>query len=120
MSSGSDISRFEQLLTFKIMHSKKKIGLHSQLFGDQGEYAIITMNDLTVIKQYEKERLSLKFQDMYFRNMAHDVRTPLNAVIATNENLKMELQDPELLKMLELSESSCFILLSMFDQIDEL
>ena len=47
--------------------------------------------------------------------MAHDVRTPLNAVMATNENLKMELSDPELLKMLELSESSCFILLSMFD-----
>lgn len=64
--------------------------------------------------------MSLRFQQIYFRNMAHDVRTPLNAVMATNENLKMELKDPECLKMLELSESSCFILLSMFDQIEEL
>lgn len=57
---------------------------------------------------------------MYFNNMAHDVRTPLNAVTATNENLKMVLDDPECLHMIELSESSCYILLSMFDQINEL
>ena len=62
----------------------------------------------------------MKFQDMYFRNMAHNVRTPLNVVVSTNENLKMELKDKDQLKMLELSESSCYVLLSMFDQIDEL
>ena len=78
------------------------------------------MNALTTIKQYEKERLSLKFQDMYFRNMAHNVRTPLNVVVSTNENLKMEITNQDQLKMLELSDSSCYILLNMFDQIDEL
>ena len=52
--------------------------------------------------------------------MAHDVRTPLNTVMATNEHLKTEVTDPESLKMIELSESSCYILLSMFDQINEL
>lgn len=52
--------------------------------------------------------------------MAHDVRTPLNAVRATNENLKLELTDPNCLKMIDLSESSVYILLSMFDQIHEL
>lgn len=110
----------EDMLTFKITHNKKKIGLHSQLFGDKGEYAIITMNDLTDIKKYEKERLSIRFQDMYFRNMAHNVRTPLNVVVATNDNLKRELKDPEYLRMIDLSESSCYMLISMFDQIDEL
>ena len=49
------------MLSFKIKHNKRKIGLHSQLFGDSGEYAILTMNDLTVIKKYEKERLSVRF-----------------------------------------------------------
>ena len=52
--------------------------------------------------------------------MAHDVRTPLNAMTATNENLKMVIKDPECLSMIELSESSCYILLNMFDQIQEL
>ena len=84
------------------------------------DLAIITFSDLTKIKKYEKERLSVRFQEIYLRNMAHDVRTPLNAVRATNENLKMELTDPECLKMIELSESSCYSLLSMFDQINEL
>ena len=107
--------------TYKIIHNKRKIGVHSSIFGENREYAIITINDLTTIKKYEKERLSVRFQEMYFRNMAHNVRTPLSAVVATNENLKMELQDhPECLRMIELSESSCYILLSMFDQIDEL
>ena len=57
---------------------------------------------------------------MYFRNMAHNVRTPLNVVVATNDNLKLEIKDPNMLKMIALSESSCYMLLSMFDQIDEL
>ena len=108
------------MLIYKIAHNKKKIGLHLQMFEAHDELAIVTFSDLTRIKKYEKERLQTRFQAMYFRNMAHDVRTPLSAVRATNENLKMELQDPECLKMIELSESSCYILLNMFDQIDEL
>ena len=52
--------------------------------------------------------------------MAHNVRTPLSAVTATNENLKMILTDPECLQMIQLSESSIYILLCMFDQINEL
>lgn len=85
----------DKMHTFKIVHSKRKVGLHSQMFGDKEEFAIITMNDLTMVKKYEKERLSVRFQDMYFRNMAHNVRTPLNVVVATNENLKMELKNPD-------------------------
>lgn len=85
------------------------------LIDAQEELAILTFSDHTQIKQYEKDRLSVRFQQMYFSNMAHDVRTPLNAMTATNENLKMVIKDPECLHMIELSESSCFILLSMFD-----
>ena len=91
--------------TFKIVHNKRKIGIQSQLFGENGEFAIITLNDLTVIKRYEKERLSVRFQDMYFRNMAHNVRTPLNLVVSINESLKAELTTPESLRMIGLSES---------------
>lgn len=110
----------ENMLTFKIMHNKKKIGLQFQLLEQTDELAIITFSDLTKIKRYEKERLSSRFQDIYFRNMAHDVRTPLNAVRSTNDYLKLEITDPECLKMIALSESSCYIMLSMFDQINEL
>lgn len=59
--SIKEVLKSEKMLSFKIVHSKKKIGLHSQLFGEIGEFAIITMNDLTVIKKYEKERLSVRF-----------------------------------------------------------
>lgn len=106
--------------TFKIMHNKKKIGIQAQLLEQTDELAIITFTDLTKVKRYEKERLSMRFQDIYFRNMAHDVRTPLNAVRSTNDYLKLEVKDTACLKMIALSESSCFILLSMFDQINEL
>ena len=106
--------------TYKIVHNKKKIGMQISLLEKADNLAIITFNDLTKVKRYEKEKLSMRYQEIYLRNMAHDVRTPLNAVRATNENLKMEITDPECLKMIELSDSSCYMLVSMFDQIREL
>ena len=40
----------DRMHTFKIAHNKRKIGLHLQVFGESGEFAILTINDLTVIK----------------------------------------------------------------------
>ena len=81
--------------TYKVLQNKRKIGVHASVFGDQDEFAIVILNDLTTIKKYEKERLSVRFQEMYLRSMAHNVRTPLNTIASSNEYFKMELTDPD-------------------------
>lgn len=56
----SESEEEQDILSFKIIHSKKKIGMHISLF-ENDEYAIVTFSDLTRVKRYEKERLSLRF-----------------------------------------------------------
>lgn len=52
--------------------------------------------------------------------MAHDVRTPMNSIMIANENLRMTLTDPLCLQMVSLSESASFILMMMFEQVEDL
>ena len=52
--------------------------------------------------------------------MAHDVRTPMNSIMSANENLKMTLRAPQCLQMVSLSESASFILMMMFEQVEDL
>ena len=52
--------------------------------------------------------------------MAHNVRTPMNSIFCANENLKMSLDDPQLLQMVSLSESASYILMMMFEQVEDL
>ena len=53
--------------------------------------------------------------------MAHDLRTPLVTVIGANENILMQYpDDPMLVNIMKLSNSSCFYLISIIEQITEL
>mmetsp|Transcript_3638 Transcript_3638/g.4458 ORF Transcript_3638/g.4458 Transcript_3638/m.4458 type:complete len:159 (+) Transcript_3638:790-1266(+) len=42
---------------------------------------ILTMNDITEIKESEEERALKKFKAVMFASMTHEIRTPLNAII---------------------------------------
>lgn len=78
---------------YKVLHNKRKVDLSCSLTAGQ-QVAIITLSDITRVKKYEKQKQSLRFQQIYFHSMAHDVRTPMNAIMSANENLKNELVDP--------------------------
>lgn len=51
---------------YKILHNKRKIDISSATFGCDDEFAIINVCDVTSIKKYEKEKLSSRFQTIYF------------------------------------------------------
>lgn len=105
---------------YKILHNKRKIDISCSTFGSANEFAIVTVSDITEIKKIEKEKQSLRFQNIYFHSMAHNVRTPMNSIFCANENLKMCLDDPQLLQMVSLSESASYILMMMFEQVEDL
>jgi signal transduction histidine kinase len=53
--------------------------------------------------------------------MAHDLRTPLVTVISANENILSSYpDDPMLTNIMKLSNSSCYYLISIIEQITEL
>lgn len=45
------------------------------------------IKDTTAIREREKTILSNKMQTLYFASIAHDLRTPLNSVLAFNSAL---------------------------------
>ena len=46
---------------FKILHNKKKIDVRCSTLGTNNEFAIITVSDISEIKNFEKVKQSLRF-----------------------------------------------------------
>ena len=104
------------------MDNKKKINIQSTIFrGISEKFALITVSDITKVKLFEKAKQGDRYKNMYFQSMAHDLRTPLVTVIGANENLLSSYpDDPMLVNILKLSNSSCLYLISIIEQITEL
>jgi signal transduction histidine kinase len=45
------------------------------------------IKDISEIREREQAILSKKMQTLYFASVAHDLRTPLNSVLAFNSTL---------------------------------
>ena len=70
------------------MSNKKRIKLQSLIFeGNFKEYALVTVSDITELQNFEKQKLVEKFKTLYLQSLAHDLRTPLNTIMAMNEHL---------------------------------
>ena len=68
------------------------------------ELAVVIITDITKLKKYEKQKQIDKFKTIYFASVAHDLRTPLNSMIGTNELLIMQLEGrPQCLQFLEIN-----------------
>lgn len=42
--------------------------------------ALVIIQDVSMVKQFEKNKQMNRFKTIYFTSMAHDLRTPINQV----------------------------------------
>ena len=79
------------------------------------------IKDTTAIRGREKSVLSNKMQTLYFASIAHDLRTPLNSVLAFNSALlKMLQSNSTAQKTLKLQRNSCLFLLNLIEDVLDL
>jgi K+-sensing histidine kinase KdpD len=71
---------------FKVMKNKRSIEIEVKLisYKNQPESALILITDTTKIREYEKNKQTDRFKSIYFASVAHDLRTPINAVVCVN------------------------------------
>lgn len=96
----------EVILCFKEINDEKKQQLeHIELLKDS-------------LKTMEK---NMEFRNIFFSNMSHDMRTPLNGIIGLSELAKSHVESPsEILKYLEKINSSSKQLLNLINDILDL
>ena len=96
----------EVILCFKEINDEKKQQLeHTELLKDS-------------LKTMEK---NMKSRNIFFSNMSHDMRTPLNGIIGLSELAKSHIESPsEILKYLEKINSSSKQLLNLINDILDL
>lgn len=69
----------------EVSGSKKNINLTVQFVkGTNAEQAFILIQDITPMQELERARAEKQFSTVYFASVAHDLRTPINTVIAIN------------------------------------
>lgn len=49
---------------------------------------MMTLSDITEIKEIEKKRQKVKFKTIYFSSVEHDLRTPLGQIMNAYDCLK--------------------------------
>ena len=54
---------------------------------------MIILRDVSKVVQYEKLKIHSHFADMLTATISHDMRTPLNAIIAVSKNLMHHIKD---------------------------
>ena len=71
------------------------------------------------MKEFEKRKQTDRFKTIYFASVAHDLRTPINAVMCINATL-LHVLDATMKTYINISNNSCKFLLSMVDDILDL
>ncbi len=88
----------------------------SPLPGNDRDTYFVVVNDISKIQQYLKQTQLIRFRNVYFASLAHDLRTPINAIQQMNMSL-MQLLEQRYHHMLHVSNGSCQFLLSIIDDI---
>lgn len=84
--------------------------------------------DITPRKKYEEEIVfqrkevekALEARSIFLANMSHEIRTPMNGMIGMATLLKDDISDPNIIKKVEIIESSGELLLSIVNDILDL
>ncbi len=104
----------------------KRINILIKLFVfDNYKKVIVTMTDITLLKEIENQYLKAKKQadqanvlkSQFLANMSHEIRTPMNAIIGFSDILNERLKDPSHKAMLERIVHSGNNLLSLINDI---
>lgn len=55
--------------------------------------ALVEIIDITLISKYESQKSMEKMKTLYFASIAHDLRTPINTIMGTNQILQIQYED---------------------------
>ena len=81
----------------------------------------VIIKDFSVIREREKAMIQNQLQTVFFASVAHDLRTPLNSLLASNTSLTMMFkEDPDISNSLSLQRSSILFLMSLVEDILDL
>ena len=76
---------------------------------------MVVMHDNKLIRQSEKAKIHSQMQQVYFAQIAHDLRTPLNSLLASSTNLIRTL--PGHSKVLQMQKHSILFLINLVEDI---
>lgn len=54
---------------------------------------LVLMSDNSAIRQREKAQIQSEMQTIFFASVAHDLRTPLNSLLASNNSLMFQARE---------------------------
>ena len=75
------------------------------------------LQDLQRIRQEEKFNAQKKMQTVYFASVAHDFRTPLNAMLSATQSLKVSNLPEQFNEIVTMLEISTRFLLNLVEDI---
>mmetsp|Transcript_30372 Transcript_30372/g.22545 ORF Transcript_30372/g.22545 Transcript_30372/m.22545 type:complete len:110 (+) Transcript_30372:739-1068(+) len=98
----------EEVFTFKLKGSKKAVEICFQVAPEDEDVLMVMVTDVTSVRSLHKEKQLQRMKTIYFCSVAHDLKTPLNSINATNDFLLSKLgSDRQLRKLLQVTKSSC-------------
>lgn len=104
----------------KILKNGRKLIINS-IHHKNAEETILIINDYGKLRSLDKAALEKQMMTLYFSSVAHDLRTPLNAMMASNERLKAEHRNNRRMdEVLLIQETSGKFLLSLIEDILDL
>jgi len=75
---------------------------------DEDDLMMLMINDITSVRNLEKSKQLQRMKTIYFCSVAHDLKTPINSIIATNSHLKEKFRkDQEVSRLFKINLSSC-------------
>ncbi|CDW77788.1 multi-sensor hybrid histidine kinase [Stylonychia lemnae] len=73
---------------FKMMTNKKQID-YQIVNLNRKHQVLVLLQDLNKVREEEKSVVQNRMQTLYFASIAHDLRTPLNAMMSATQTLKL-------------------------------
>ena len=101
--------------TFTDIDSVVSITRKSILFEEERSY-ILGVQDVSFIRDLNEAKTQMKYKSMLMATFTHDMRTPVNSITAMLEIIKTQIP-PNLMKYLNIANSSCFLLLHLIHDI---
>jgi len=107
----------------KLKESKKLVEISFQMMKEkEGVTQIMLMvQDVTSMKNLQKERTLQRMKTVYFCSVAHDLKTPINSIMASNEHMISKYQkEQQTSRLLKITKTSCHFLLRIIEDITDL
>eukprot|EP00347_Sterkiella_histriomuscorum_P006650 403351958 len=104
---------------FKILGNKQQIDYQIVNFNRKHQ-VLVLLQDLHKVREEEKSVVQTRMQTLYFASVAHDLRTPLNAMMSATQTLKVSNLPSRYNEIIEMQEMSGKFLMNLVEDILDL